>query len=380
MIDWLLTFLLHSTLWLGAAALWMKFRRPAAPRIREWVWSTALLACFVTPTVQSLSGGSVALWSVPLTAPSALVEEGHEPEGGYAGEHRERSVPAPREHERAEHAELSAAPIGWTRVAVLAWLAIAAGLLLRYAVRMARLRRLLMGRRAVTDPHALSALQGIGQECGLQRVPRLTQCDALNSPVALGCGGRNEVCVPSRALAGLDDEEYRAMLGHEVAHLVRRDPVRLVVLHALQSVFFIQPLVRLAAREMRASIEEQCDDWSAGRLEDPLAMASCLTEVATWVVLPRAALPVPCMVHERSRLHARVQRLLDERFRTEAKVGGFGLAIPALFLMAAPWLAPERAAAAAPSPLRAEHAEGSGEHRHGGEHREGRERSSREHR
>jgi len=120
---------------------------------------------------------------------------------------------------------------------------------------------------------------------------------------------------------------------------LRHDTVRLAILNTLQAVFFFQPFFRLAVREVHLAAEEQCDDWAASQLEDRFAMASCLTEVAGWVVRRDRRIPVPCMGRRRSQLEIRVRRLMDERRSLETPSRAWQLGFVGL-LVIAPWLAP----------------------------------------
>jgi beta-lactamase regulating signal transducer with metallopeptidase domain len=76
-------------------------------------------------------------------------------------------------------------------------------------------------------------------------------------------------------------------------------------------VFFFQPLFRVAARDIQFAAEEQCDAWAANQLDDRFAMATCLTEVASWVLARDRRMPAPCMGRHRSQLAMRVHRLTD---------------------------------------------------------------------
>ena len=298
-MSWLLTFLVHSTLWCGLAWLVLALRTGLAPRTREWIWSTALAASLVTPSVQ-LASSNAAIWRIAL------------PPVGSEREHSDRAATG-RLRERGEHhGAPSASATRWSALALGAWLAGAAALLCVYGGRLRSLRRTLGQPVEVRDPAALRALARLSERAGLERPPRLTQSEALGSPIALGHGAGREICVPARALRELDEEQFRALLGHEVAHHLRRDPLRLCALNALRAVLFVQPLIRVAVRAIRVAAEEQCDDWSARELDDGLAMASCLAEVASWVVHDERAVPVPCMAQRRSPLRTRVDRLLDD--------------------------------------------------------------------
>jgi hypothetical protein len=142
---------------------------------------------------------------------------------------------------------------------------------------------------------------------------RLTSSDGLRVPVALGVF-RREICVPRRALRDLPPPQQRAMIGHELAHLLRRDPAWLGGFELARRLFFFQPLLVLAQRGAHEAAEELCDAWSARRTGDPVALAECLVEVARWLE-PRGrreALPLAaaCMARPDSPLARRIDALL----------------------------------------------------------------------
>jgi hypothetical protein len=131
---------------------------------------------------------------------------------------------------------------------------------------------------------------------------------------------------------------------------MRRDPMRLLGLNLLQAVFFFQPLFRVASRQLHLAAEEQCDAWGASHLEDRLAMARCLTEVAAWVLPQDRRLLVAGMARRRSQLGVRVERLMDDRCSFTARGGNLRALGSAAVLALAPWLAPSLAPASATEP------------------------------
>lgn len=50
--SWLLTFLLHSTVWLGGAWLLLRWLFSASPATREWIWKGATIGALLSPTLQ----------------------------------------------------------------------------------------------------------------------------------------------------------------------------------------------------------------------------------------------------------------------------------------------------------------------------------------
>ncbi len=323
MTSWLLTFVVHSTLWCGLAWLGLRLFPVIRARLRETIWYTALAASLITPTVHSLTSPDSAVWRLPVPSFMAVGEhESGEESGG----------------------EENAGDEGRPASAAMLWLVLAGGPLALYFLRLGSLCGRLRDREPVTDPRASRALAALAGRASLVPPPRLTESHGVGSPVALGVGGRREICVPPRALHELDESELRALLGHEVAHHVRRDTIRLAVLNVLQAFFFFQPFFRLAVRELRLAAEELCDDWAASQFDDNRAMASCLTQVAGWVVGVDRHLPVPCVGRRRSQLERRVRRLMYEHRSLQApsrrwgNAGALGLLI--LASLTAPAVAP----------------------------------------
>ena len=142
----------------------------------------------------------------------------------------------------------------------------------------------------------------------MRTAPRLTSTDRISSPIALGV---REICVPETALTDLDVDQQRSLLAHELAHLARRDPVWLGVASLIERVFWIQPLNRVASRQIATSAEFLCDDWAVRRTGSGVPLARCLAQVAEWIQASPLGVPVAGMAEERSLLVTRVTRLLE---------------------------------------------------------------------
>lgn len=324
MSTWLLAFFLHSTLWFGLAWLSTRLLPKMHPQTRETVWYTAIAASLVTPSVHLMGSGSLqTFWN--LTFPGALFSS---------------FQPAVLLGEHGTPAQVGGSGFPWEALLLGIWISTAALLLLRYSTKVLLLRNRLARHDVAPDSREAITLWNLCRRADLHRVPRLTESENLGSPIAIGIGTRAEICVPTRAFHELDPAQFSAMLGHELAHIKRLDPIRLGLMNLLHNLFFFQPLLRVAGRDVHWAAEEQCDEWSADHVDDRLAVARCLTEVAGWVLPQERRFPAVGMAQGRSHLVRRVDRLMEGKNPSgilSRLLRGIG---STSVLVIAPWLAP----------------------------------------
>jgi beta-lactamase regulating signal transducer with metallopeptidase domain len=99
---------------------------------------------------------------------------------------------------------------------IAAWGGMAAFGVSRLIQRQLLLRRLLNGRREVTDPTPLAMLAQLRRHAGVWRMVRLCTTPRASTPFAVGA---SEICVPERLFDALTIEERRCAIAHELAHL-----------------------------------------------------------------------------------------------------------------------------------------------------------------
>ncbi|MEO8336672.1 MAG: M56 family metallopeptidase [bacterium] len=303
-LAWLLTYAIHSTALLTLA--WLLVRvRSFSPAASDLIWKTAMLGGILTATVQ-LRFDVQPKGTVSLSRP---VAEGRyiapSPRIGVAEPVQVTVQSAPTTAPQTT-ATTSVTPAA---IAVMAWAFIALVLGLSYAARRLILVGRIGDRRAVQDGRVLDALVGLSRDAGLRSAPRLTSTVRISSPIALGI---REICVPETALTDLDLEQQRSMLAHELAHLARRDPIWLAVITLIERILWIQPLNRVARRQIATSAEYLCDEWAVRRTGSGVALARCLAQVAEWIHASPLGVPVAGMAEERSLLVSRVAKLLEE--------------------------------------------------------------------
>lgn len=330
-IAWTLTYLVHSSLFLAGAWILERALARAHPRTHDVIWKTALVGGLVTAGLQHLAalepqGGH---WSL---RPAAAIEAPAEPLAHFAVVPAAAAAPADAAHARRHPtpavptpalltvtAETVAperpepAPFDWSRLTPLAlggWAVVAAFGLARWFRRSRSLHRLLARARSLEAGPAAALLDDLRHRSGHKVPVRLLASKELSSPISTGLR-RATIAVPERALWELSRDDLEGVLAHELAHVVRRDSLWLAVSSLLESLFFFQPLNRIARRRMHVQAEFLCDDWAVGLTRRGLSLARCLTQVAGWVLEGPPPVHAPAMAAT-AQLSSRVERLLDD--------------------------------------------------------------------
>src|SRR5215813_564136 len=277
--TWLLTYAVHGALFAALAAVAERTRWGAVASRRDAFWKLALVGGTVTSTVFVAAGSAPAGAAVHLS-----------PQGVIA--------PA-----------LTGDGVFWLATG---WMAITATLALRTA-RAWRLGVRHAGRRRVIRRGRATVLL---QEILGPAADRVTlSCSrTLRVPVAFA----REICVPGRALRELPDDELRALLAHEAAHIVRRDAVWLMIAAAVRTLGWWQPLNLVAAARLRLAMELSCDERAAAEPRERAALATMASRgsalrrriesllddaprrrerhpVGPWLAVTTVAVPVVCL-------------------------------------------------------------------------------------
>jgi beta-lactamase regulating signal transducer with metallopeptidase domain len=119
------------------------------------------------------------------------------------------------------------------------------------------------------------------------------------------------IVLPPRAVEELPAAELKALLAHELAHLVRGDQWWIWTGQLLTVCFGWQPFNRIAFREWRTAVEYLCDAWAVEQKTSRFALARCLASVAGWRLSSLAPL-AGVRGTSRSSLSGRVERLIDD--------------------------------------------------------------------
>ena len=285
--------LIHS-LWqcLGvaalAAALMALFRRPS---LRYAIAVCALAVMLAAPVVTLLAlvkaNAQVAVFvpaSSSVSVPSVPAAAAAPATGGnraLAFKSLSRSL---------------AAPAGLPLQSFLPWL-VAAWLCgvtlfsLRFAGGFLLLEHRRRSKSGALDPHVLSLCHALQQQLGPSRAIGYLQCNWLEAPAVMGWI-RPIVLLPVTVLTGLSEDQLRAVIAHELAHIRRLDSTVNLFQILVETLLFYHPAVWWLNRRIRAERELCCDEvvvsLTGNRLEYARALAR-MAECKSVTVLAMAA-------------------------------------------------------------------------------------------
>ena len=190
---------------------------------------------------------------------------------------------------------------------------------LRLLIQSLLFRRCLRSAQLLNAGPARVELDRLLRHAGVRRRVTLLESDRFSEPVVFGLF-RWKMILPCGLESRLPPDELRALLAHELAHLVRGNTIWLTVGRVLCSCGCFQPLNLLARRRWQQAAEILCDEWSLEQGASPLALARCLTRIAESRMTGRLAAGALAAGGAASTLSQRVERLIRE----EAPEAGSG--------------------------------------------------------
>lgn len=245
----------------------------------------------------------------------------------------------------------------------MSWLTIAwtmGGLLslVRLAIGLGQLVGLHRRSQAIGDRRWLALLDDLRRQLAVRRRVRLRECQSALAPLTWGAL-RPVLLVPFEA-GGWPDERRRLVLLHELAHVRRWDWLTQLFAHVACAVYWFNPLVWWAARQMRIERERACDDLVLNSGARPSDYARELLALAMGLSHSQRSMLAAVPMARRGLLDDRVRGILDNhRSRSALSRASVGLGVA----LAAAAMVPLAMVRAAP-PAR-EQGTGNGEQRIG---------------
>ena len=370
----LVNYFLHSTVFLVGAWMALFILRSHSHALREWIWKLAAVLPLMSALAAVISGNfditSLIEYSV-VSNQSALQEERQTTSrrsldavhGTLTG--REHGIPteklaakdgrtrlaqhgesaaADRDHERATDSVQRVGQIGVNAPTVspnrvdtaqsratsissklsgfvssflaiaanwfsLGWITWTACYLICFAIGIHRLSDKLRG-RTVRNGKARRILDALLERNTVERPVTLRMSSEVDEPAAFGVF-RWTIVIPADPTIERDSE-LKALLAHELAHLVRRDVLWLWAGRCLGGVFPFQLLNRLAFARWRSESEFLADRWAVQAGADARSLARCLTQIAETNLRCRTPQLAASARGGRSTIVSRVSELLGE--------------------------------------------------------------------
>lgn len=148
------------------------------------------------------------------------------------------------------------------------------------AARRAR-SRIAELRRLAGEARLASPAEVVAAATAAQIAARIDVVDATR-PFAFAYGWiRPRVCISTGLVQLLEAKELEAVLHHEGWHVVRRDPLRLLLAQTVGAAFAIVPEIRRLVQDYLLAIEVAADQHVVATMGTPQWLASALIKILT---------------------------------------------------------------------------------------------------
>jgi beta-lactamase regulating signal transducer with metallopeptidase domain len=173
----------------------------------------------------------------------------------------------------------SIAPV-WLPLVTAAWMA--GVLVLSLRMLGGWVMTVMLARRAVAavSEQVETAAREMAHRLRLRREFAVLQSAAVAVPTLVGWV-KPVVLLPASALTGLSEQQLRAVLAHELAHILRHDYLVNLLQTAVETLLFYHPAVWWVSAEVRAEREHCCDDLAVDVCGDRLVYVSALAELTS---------------------------------------------------------------------------------------------------
>ncbi len=328
---------------LGAGTVVLAMRHSSAAK-RHLVWTVGLLSVLLLPLV------SLALpsWKVlPEWLRAESIVSGLDADFGQRATHSDRDpagspVRAPVVTESVERAPSlqhaivaaseasprvppdevrSASADAWLKTGVWIWAVVAAALLLRIALSRIVLARVANTASRIEDGRIHNQIADIRRRYGIHGEVHAYLSGTRALPMTWGLF-RTHTLLPAGA-ADWPAGRLDAVLLHELAHVKRRDTITHVAGQVACSLYWVNPLVWLAAWRIHVERERACDDLVVC---DSIKASDYAEHLLRVVGKRRHHRAAPCLavaMAKTSQLEGRVVAILDERLNRKPATRGF---------------------------------------------------------
>ncbi len=244
----------------GVAWLICRYARKAPASWRCALWVLVTIKLFVPPLAMLPSQMAVGQRLEPVARVTVAANVVEQPPAAVipAGPMREEA------RETAPASPPPAEPVLAPSDAVMLLLLVGVLVMSVMLARKYGAQRRLVGGSARAGEQLACMLCRCARMLGVRRIPEVMLSGAIQTPMLVGAI-RPVILLPEGIMDSCGEGDLRAMLLHELAHVRRFDMALLWLQQLAQVLFFFNPAVWLAGREMRRERELACDEMVLSR-------------------------------------------------------------------------------------------------------------------
>jgi beta-lactamase regulating signal transducer with metallopeptidase domain len=303
-----------------------------AARVLNSLPAGILIAAFVWLVLRLLprqnSGTRFAVWFLALIAVAALPFS-----GGLGISHFAPVVSGSGQ-------PLFTISTTWAFVLLFTWALFAMACVLRLAIGIVRLHRLLRTCTPIDLSELQPAIGSVIAEFSASHAARLATSDKVNVPAAMGFINPT-IVIPRWALRDMAPQELNAILLHEYAHLARHDSWTNLLQKFVRAVFFFHPAMWWIDRRLSLEREMACDDYVLAETQNPRAYAECLLALLERNFARRGWALAQAAVHHAREATLRMSQILDANRPKGRRVWKPAIALVGAFFFACVTVLPE---------------------------------------
>jgi len=313
----------------------------ASAAARHFVWTVAIAGVLALPVLSlSLPVWRIAVLSSPnpiqnsgATNPNTTVPISVTASSSTAtltGSPLNERVSVATEPAGGSNLESSYASAAITWVLLL-WLAVSLFIIGRLLIGTINIWWIAHRADKVIDTRWLNAANDIAWQIGLMRPVQLLKTRRLSMPVT--CGLMNAAILLPADADEWPMERRQVVLIHELAHVKRRDCLTQLFAQIACSVYWFNPLVWLASRQLRIERERACDDQVIHIGTKASDYAGHLLEMARTFRSTKCSSLAAVAIARRSELEGRLLAILDPDLKRRGLKRSLAVSVGALIVL-----------------------------------------------
>ncbi len=193
---------------------------------------------------------------------------------------------------------------------LLVWIAGLTVLLLGTGARAIRFGMMLTGSRIEIDDRLREKIQTLAQTFRPGLTVKAFQLEGISQPFVWGIL-KGVIYLPANFAQTSTENKRCSVLLHEIAHVVRLDPLVNLIQVLAQSVYWFHPMVWVANKKIRAEREKCCDEIAIAQLDtSPKEYGSAIIDTLMHEYKSRMAVPTLAVAGPVKNLEDRIKTIM----------------------------------------------------------------------